>query len=123
VESVDTVLAYMQGSLQEVGQVNIHGVHFTNYTGVYPFINGDLYAGSGQWTNTIDNCRFDGEAGAWPKLSILAGSNDHSLTFVDKCVFWGFSNLVTSLNLTSMGITVSNCRANSQTNNTMVTLN
>jgi hypothetical protein len=123
VECVDTVLGYTEGSAQEVGQINIHGVHFTNYTGVYPLINGALYASNAQWTNTIDNCRFDAQVSAWPKLSIAAMAGDHSQTYIDKCVFWGFSNLITNLNLSSMGIVVTHCRANSPANNVMRSLN
>ena len=115
VEHVDTVLAYVGGSLNEIGQVNIQGVHFTSLSGEYPIINARLSNSNAQWTNTIANCRFDAgrmRTGS-PLLSIAPVNGDLSQSYFDKCVFTGFANKLTSLNLSSMGIVVTNCRSDS----------
>ena len=115
VEHVDTVLAYVGGSFNEMGQVNIQGVHFTSLSGDYPFINARLGNSSAQWTNTLENCRFDGRPASEnkPSLSLAAVDGDLSQSYFDKCVFTGFANKLTSLNLSSMGIVVTNCRSDS----------
>ncbi len=101
VEHCDTALYYGGGGTSstnsEVALITIRGVHFTSYSGSYPLIDNTLNSmGNAQWTNTFDNCRFDGPPGNPPvnppMLSVGLQTGDRSKNYFEKCVFWQFGN-------------------------------
>ena len=113
IEQCNTLIAYSGGSNQVIGHIVIRGMDFDAVnvchtkttpaawiTKPFPLIddtlNGKLSQTPMQYSNVIDDCRFNGNYGApFPKVALVGIPGDNSRTYFDRCTFTGFSNFLT----------------------------
>ena len=123
VELCDTIIRYAGGSPAVIGHITLRGMDFDGCG-----INGTKYPAFGlmddtlnghnaqQYTNTIEQCRFNGSYGApFPALSLttFSVSGDYSKNYFDRDTFTGYSNNLTDLttDLGHLGAKVRDCRS------------
>lgn len=121
VEFCDTIIHYIGGGPSAIGHITIRGMDFDacglnalTYPG-FGLVDDTLNGANGQqFTNTIEQCRFNGSYGSpFPALKLTTLAGDHSENFFDRDTFTGYSNKLTDLtaDLSHLGAVVTHCRS------------
>ena len=120
VEMCDTLIHYIGGGPTAIGHITIRGMDFDgcgydqiNYN-AFGLVDDTINGSPGQFTNTIEQCRFNGSYGpTYPALKLTTLVGDHSENYFDRDTFTGYSNKLTDLktDLNNLGAVVTHCRS------------